>query len=193
MGNAILSSGVNFVRHVIGIAVRPYETYRRIVKEGSFWDILYIAIIVSFYFIVSSVEKTILLISATGLTFLFAVSLFRGVGQFFGGKGTWKELAIAWGYTLIPTVTWFWMTLLLYVLIPPPRTNSAMGVTFSIVYLLVSACLLFWKIILSYLALRFSLRLDLGKILLVCAIVLPILGLYSIAVYRMGIFRIPFI
>lgn len=193
------------MRNIVGVATRPYETYRRIVKEGSLWELVYIGITLSLYFIVASIVKTsffrpylltqqfIVLMSATILTFLFVVTLFRGVGKFVGAQGTWKELAVAWGYSLIPTVSWFWMTSLLFVIIPPPRTTSTLGITFSIVYLLISACLLLWKIILSYLALRFSLRLDLAKILLVCVVVLPVLGLFSIGMYYAGIFRVPFL
>jgi hypothetical protein len=205
MGNAIVSGGVYFIRHVIGIFSRPYETYRRIVKEGSLWELVYIAALLSLYFIVASIVKTslfrpylltrqfIVLMSATALTFIFVVSLFLVFGRLVGGNGTWRELALGWGYSLIPTVMWFWMTSLLFVLIPPPRTTSALGITFSVVYLLVSACLFFWKIILSYLALRFGLRLDLKKILILSMIVLPVLGIFSVGMYKAGIFRVPFI
>jgi hypothetical protein len=205
MGQILVKSGIMFGRNVWGIISRPYEAYRRIILHSSMGELIYVALALVLYFITASIVKTslfrpflmtrqfITLASATALTFLLVVSLFYVVGRWAGGKGEWRGLALGWGYSLIPTVTWFWMTSLLYVLLPPPRTESFQGVSFSIVYLLVSAVLLFWKIILSYLTLRFGLRLDLGKIVLVCGIVFPILGLYSFYMYRLGIFRVPFL
>jgi len=43
------------------------------------------------------------------------------------------------------------------------------------------------------LTLRFGLRLSLGKIIIVLALTVPVLGLYSYGMYRLGIFKIPFI
>ncbi|OGG30435.1 hypothetical protein A3A63_03000 [Candidatus Gottesmanbacteria bacterium RIFCSPLOWO2_01_FULL_46_9] len=205
MGNRLLVSGISFGRNCIGIVTRPYETYRRIVEHGSLLELAYIGVVLTMYFVVASIVKTsllwpflltrqfIVLTSATALTFLFVVALFRIAGNLVGAKGTLRGLALGWGYSLLPTLAWFWMTSLLYIFLPPPRTTSSQGVAFSIVYLLVSATLLFWKVILSYLALRFSLRLDLGKIILVCAMVFPVLGFYTLLMYRLGIFRVPFI
>jgi hypothetical protein len=205
MGQEMLTAGLSFARNCVGIITRPYETYRRLVQHGSLWELGYIAILLSLYFFVASIVKTslfrpflmtrqfIVLGSATGLTFLLVVALFVWVGRRVGAQGTFRQVALGWGYSLLPTLTWFWMTSLLYVLLPPPRTTSALGITFSIVYLLISATLLFWKVILSYLALRFGLRLDLGKILLVCSIVLPLLSAYSVLTYKLGIFRVPFL
>jgi hypothetical protein len=205
MEHSLVVSGIAFGRNCIGIITRPYETYRRIIEHGSWGELGYIGVVLSLYFMVASIVKTsmfrpflltrqfVLLTSATALTFLLVVTLFYVVGKIVGTKGIWKDVALGWGYSLIPTVTWFWMTSLLYIILPPPRTTNASGITFSIVYLLISGILLSWKIILSYLTLRFGLRLGLGKITIVCLIVLPILGLYSIFMYRIGIFRIPFL
>jgi hypothetical protein len=198
-------SGIAFGRNVWGIVMRPYETYRRIAHTGTLWEIVYIGICLAMYFATAAIVKTslfrpflmtrqfVLLGLAAMVTFLLVVFLFWQVGRLFGAKGRLKGFALGWGYTLVPTVVWFWMTSLLYVALPPPRTTSAPGILFSIVYLLISATLLFWKIMLSYLSLRFGLRLDFAKILIVCMIVLPILGVYSYGMYRLGIFRIPFI
>ena len=204
MDNKLLISGISFGRNCVGIITRPYEAYRRIVERGSVWELVYIGTLLTVYFVVASIVKTslfwpllltrqfIVLMSATALTFLFVVALFKLAGNAVGGKGTLRGVALGWGYSLLPTLAWFWMTSLLYVFLPPPRTTSLLGVSFSILYLLVSATLLFWKVILAYLALRFSLRLDLGRIILVCVMVFPVLGLYTLAMYRLGIFRVPF-
>ncbi len=201
----LTEAGIAFGRNMVGIITRPYEACRRIVSKGTLWELLYIGVMLIFYFAIAAIVKTslfrpflltrqfILLGAAATVTFLLSVSLFWQVGRWFGAKGNFRGFVLAWGYGLVPTLVWFWMTSLLFVVLPPPRTTSVLGIIFSIVYLLISATLFFWKIILSYLALRFGLRLDFAKIVVVCALVLPILGAYSVGMYRLGIFRIPFI
>jgi hypothetical protein len=201
----LAASGIAFGRNMVGIITRPYETCRRIVGKGTPWELVYIGVILIFYFATAAIVKTslfrpflltrqfVLLGAATAATFLLAVSLFWQVGRWFGAKGNFRGLMLGWGYSLVPTLVWFWMTSLLYIALPPPRTTGVLGIVFSIVYLFISATLLFWKIILSYLAIRFGMRLDFAKIVAVCAIVLPVLGAYSVGMNRLGIFRIPFI
>lgn len=115
------------------------------------------------------------------------------VGLLVGGTGKLRGLALLWGYSLIPTVIWFFVTSLLYIVLPPPRTSSVQGVLFSIFFLVFSITLFFWKATITYLTLRFGLRLDLSRILVVLVVTIPLLVLYSIGMFRLGIFRIPFI
>ena len=188
MGDLLFSAGISFGRTLVGIAMRPYETYRRIVGRASLWEMVYIAVLLSLYCVSARIQ-----IVPVVLTYCMTVGIFWWIGRMMGAKGKLQGFMMGWGYTLIPTLVWFWGTSILYVLVPPPRTTSPQGLLFSVLYLLFSATLLFWKVTLSYLALRFGLRLDLGKISVVCAIALPFLMLYSIGMYRLGIFRIPFI
>jgi hypothetical protein len=188
MSGLAIAAAISFGSTVLGIATRPYETYRRMVGRASSWEVVYLVVLLALYCVTARISLLSVL-----LTYVLAVSLFWAAGRWMGARGTWEGLFVGWGYTLIPTLVWFWVTSLLYVLIPPPRTTSVQGMVFSGLYLLFCATLLFWKIILSYLALRFGLKLDLAKIMLVSAIVLPILGAYSIVMYRLGVFRIPFI
>lgn len=194
-----------FVKNVIGLVTRPYETCRRIADHGEAAELLYVAILLTIYFAFASLVKVsafrpflltrqfIVLAAATGTTYMFAVSLFWIAGKLVGAHGKFRSFAVSWGYSLLATLTWFWATSLLYVILPPPRTTSTAGVAFSILFLVFSSTLLFWKATIAYLTLRFGLRLDLGKILLVCLFTFPFLGLYSVGMYRLGIFRIPFI
>jgi hypothetical protein len=115
------------------------------------------------------------------------------VGRLLGGVGNLSTLAVLWGYTLLPTTFWFLATSLLYLILPPPRTDSAAGVAFSIVYLVFSSMLLAWKVTLGYLTLRFGLKLDLARICGVIVAAAVVWGLYSLFMYRLGIFRIPFL
>jgi hypothetical protein len=196
---------VGFGRNIIGLITRPYETCRRIADHGGFGELVYVAILLAVYFAFASLVKVasfrpfllsrqfIVLASATGMTYLFAVALFWTAGKLVGAQGKLKSLAVLWGYSLLPTTFWFFVTSLLYVLLPPPRSTSVQGILFSVLFLVFSTTLLLWKMTIAYLSLRFGLRLDLRKILVILMIALPILGLYSYCLYRLGIFKIPFL
>ena len=201
----LVDAAIAFGRNFIGTIVRPYETYRRIVDRASAWELAYIGLLLALYFTLASLVKTatfrpflltkqfILLVSAAAITYVCVVGTVLFAASFVRHQGSGKRFAIAWAYTLLPTVLWFLITSLLYVLLPPPRTTSAAGILFSIVFLVFSATMFFWKMTLAYLALRFSLKLDLAKILVVSAISLPIIGLYSWAMFGLGIFKVPFL
>jgi len=205
MVHTIALAGISFGQNMVGIILRPYETYRRITREGTGWELVYIAGLLGLYFATATLIKNpsfrpflltrqfVVLASATGCTYCTVVGLMAAIGRLLKSQGKLRGLALGWAYSLFPTLVWFWITSLLYVLIPPPRTTSFLGIAFSIVYLLFSATILFWKIILSYLTVRFALRFDLKKIALTGAVVLPIMIVYSIGMYRLGIFRIPFL
>ena len=195
----------SFVRTVLGLVTRPYETVRSTVERENPFELVFVAILLSLYFALASLVKVaafrpflltrqfIVLAAATGVTYCLAVALFWTAGKLVGAQGKLKGLAVSWGYSLVPTLTWFLATSVLYVILPPPRTTSTAGILFSILFLVFSATLFFWKATIAYLTLRFGLRLDLGKILVVLAISLPILGFYSVGMYKLGIFRIPFL
>jgi hypothetical protein len=203
--DALISGLVTFSQNTVGIVFRPYETYRRITRRENVWELPFIALILAVYFAVASAVKTaafhpfilskqfVLIGSATGLTYIVMICLMFKSAQVLGGVGTLKRVALGWAYTLIPTLVWFMSTSVLYVILPPPRTTSAAGMAFSAAYLVFSAALFFWKTILMYLTLRFGMRLDLPKIAVIFVVVVPLMVLYSIGMYKLGIFRIPFI
>jgi len=189
----------------VGIITKPYEAYRRILNHGSLLELIPIAFILALYFSLVTLVKIaafrpfiltqqfIVLALAVFLTYTLTVLLLWAVSLLVHGRGTLKQLAIGWGYTLIPTVSWFFITSVLYVLFPPPRTSRPLGILFSVFYLVFSCVLFFWKITLSYLTLRFGMKLDLFKIAIVTTIVAPVLIFYSIGMYRLGIFKVPFL
>ncbi|MBI3956083.1 hypothetical protein HY339_02410 [Candidatus Gottesmanbacteria bacterium] len=185
MLDALLIAGVSFCRTAIGLVVRPYETYRRIIDRGSAWELVFIASLVA----VSAFRFVI----AAFATYAIVVAAVWVAGERIGGKGTLRGITLGWGYTLIPTSCWFLMTSLLYIVLPPPRTTSAAGIAFSVLFLVLSATLFFWKLTLGYLTLRFGLKLDLARILLVVSVVGPIMGAWSWGMYRLGIFKVPFV
>lgn len=195
----------SFLRNLVGLVTKPYETYRRIINHGSLWEGVPLAVFIASYLGIASIAKTAAFrpymltkqFVVLGVVVLVTYGLVTGllwiVGKMVGGKGEGKALALGWAYTLIPTTIWFLITSCLYVLFPPPRTDRPLGILFSILFLLFSSVLFFWKIILSYLTMRFSMRLDLVRICIVFCIVIPIIALYSIVMYKLGIFKIPFV
>lgn len=201
----LVLGGVAFGRHFLGIITHPYATYRRLVEKGSWWELVYIGLLLAFYFALASLIKTaafrpflltkhfaVLAAGAAG-SYLVVVTTWWLLMRLLRVQGQWRTLAVAWGYTLVPTVVWFLATSILYLLLPPPRTTRLEGVIFSILYLVFSAMLFYWKLTLAYLTLRFGMRLDLVRILAVWGVTLPVLATYSFLMYRWGIFKVPFL
>lgn len=188
MGNVLLTAGIAFGRTLVGITTRPYETYRCLVDRANPVELLFVFALVSAYAFFARIQ-----VAPVVLAYGIAAGLFWIAGRLLGARGALRGFAVGWSYTLVPTLIWFWGTSILYLFVPPPRTTNTAGILFSVFYLVFSATLLFWKITLAYLALRFGLKLDLAKISIACVVVLPILAAYSYWMYRLGIFRIPFI
>jgi hypothetical protein len=205
MSDQVVIAVYSFARNMVGLVTKPYETYRKIVNHGSRWELIPLAILIGSYLGIASVVKIaafrpyiltkqfVVLGTAVMITYGLVIGLLWIFGKIVGGKGELKTIALGWAYTLVPTTIWFLATSLLYVLIPPPRTGRPLGILFSVLFLLFSSVLFFWKIILSYLTLRFGMKLDLLRIGIVFCIVIPIVAMYSIAMYQLGIFKIPFV
>ncbi|MCX8009237.1 MAG: hypothetical protein N3A54_06105 [Patescibacteria group bacterium] len=197
--------GILFSKRLVGIIHAPYQTYRSVIEKGRIGELFYIFAICAVYFALASLVKVasfspllltkqfIVLVSGAFWGYCLTVILISIVTFLYNRKGSIRGIAVAWGYTLIPTVSWFFLTSLLYILFPPPRSQSFYGVLLSLVYLTLSAVLFFWKIELYYLTLRFGLRTDLIRIVLTTIFILPVLVLYSFCMYKLGIFRVPFL
>ncbi len=98
-----------------------------------------------------------------------------------------------WTYTLFPTLLWFYANLLLYYILPPPRTMSIFGKSFSIIFLAFSISLGIWKLILIYLSIRFSSRVQLPRIIYYFLLYLVVFMPFWILLYKLGVSRIPFV
>ncbi len=106
---------------------------------------------------------------------------------------TFNSFLFTFAYTLIPTLIWFSINSVLYAVLPPPRTLSLLGKGFSIVFICFSLTVLSWKIILEYLAIRFSTKFSFYPILYAFLLYLVIIIPYSLFLYSLGFFRIPFL
>lgn len=201
----IIISAVLFGQNIIGIVACPYETYRRIARNGKISELAYIGALLLCYFGLASfirvssfrpfllTKHVFLLFGTAAVSYCIITATLWFLSRIFGGRGFFKQFAIAWGYTLIPTTVWFFITSILYMILPPPRTERLLGILFSIVYLTVTSMLFLWKCTLCYLALRFGMKLDLQKIIAVAVLSTPFFVSYSLLMYRFGIFRVPFI
>jgi hypothetical protein len=202
---ALFVGAITFFQNAIGIVTRPYETSRRIAVRSRVFELPLLAVFLFAYFAVASLVKTAafrpylltrqFVVLCLGAGFLYAVAVIAiwQASKVVGGKGGLRRIAISWAYTLIPTAIWFLITSLLFVILPPPRTSSVQGIVFSILYLVLSTTLLFWKIILAYLAIRFSMKLDLLRIIGASLIASPFIIVASWCLYKLGIFRVPFL
>lgn len=197
---------VIFSRYVLGCINNPYITYRRLSdSKSSRSHIFFIFFLVFFYFTLTSLirsgirnpylltYKFNLLTGAFLLGFTGFVCLYYLSGILFQKNPSLKVLIVLWSYSLLPTVFWFFLTSLLYIVIPPPRTFSLLGKIFTIFFTACSIALAIWKAILYYLTLRFGLKFDLVRIIFTTMIIIPLIILYSFKMYQWGIFRIPFI
>jgi len=189
-----LVSFILFLRHSFGLIFTPYATMRKISIETKWSELLWILIVTILYFLITNAVRfwVIGLMGAVCiyLASIIFLSLLPAVGTY---TERLKRIVATWSYTLLPTFIWFYSTLLFYFIIPPPRTTSLLGKSFSIFYIAFSGSLLVWKLILMYLSIRFSLRVHLYRViyylLLYFAVSIPL----WILLYKWGVSRIPFV
>jgi len=202
----LVCSTVLLGRNVYGITHHPYATYRKLSQAPiDFRPSIIMGFLCILYFTFASLIRTgkhnpflltvqfTSLVTAAGVGFVLSVFLLQFLGRIVRSDVSWKRIAILWSYTLLPTLIWFSATSVLFILLPPPRTLSVSGKAYSVVYIAFSIAILFWKLILYYLTVRFSFRTGLLRIGMVSLAYIPAMSLFSYAMYRLGVFRIPFL
>ena len=223
MANWYMSLVYEVFRNLWGTVEHPYLTWKRVIREGNVWASGLLLVLLMAYFGVSepirwgsirwdglaiervTVESVQLLARISGLrmmagltTYLLMVVMMSFIGWLLIGRRTsWKSLVSkvykVWVYSYLPTWLWFAMTAGLFVILPPPRGNTILGLMFSVVYLSVSAALLVWKVLLFYLTMRLGVGLTAWQVFKAGIILVAFLVVYSQVMYLWGIFRIPFI
>ena len=189
-----ITSFTIFIRRIVGLIFTPYSTMRKISIEKGWQDCIWIAVMTILYFYITNTVRFWM----NG--FLGAAGLYLGSILFlllFPSPDKVKEKCIkiikTWSYTLVPTLIWFYSTLIFYFLVPPPRTASLLGQVFSVFYIAFSISLLAWKLILVYLSIRFSLRAHIYRVIYYVLIYLAFSIPLWIFLYKSGISRIPFV
>lgn len=200
-----LKSIILFFQNSYGTIVSPYKTYRRLATSRHFEQLLPLGALVVLYFWWGSAVRVgirhpfilaknwVVTASVAGVTFVLTLVGIYITTKALRGSGRLKNLILPWSYSLLPTLVWFYINSFSFFILPPPRYPTLAGKLFSFLFIVGSLVLFFWKGILYYLTLRFGMRLDLWRILVASAIVFPAGILYSLLMYKLGIFRIPFI
>ncbi len=193
-----ISSLVIIFRRYLSLVFTPYKTMRKISLEEDWLQVYIVAGFITLYFYVRSFWIKLpfapwLYILLFILDFAFTVVFFYLIGFILNKQTSWNSLIFTLSYSLYPTITWFLANSIFYILIPPPRTFSLLGRAFSIFFLTFSLSLLFWKIILVYLAIRFSTKLNFFSILYLILLYLLFFIPLLYAMYLFGFTLIPFI
>ena len=171
---------------------------RKISQENDYWQIALIFFFVFLYFKFiyylrpNPYPATFIFIIFI-LNFCLTVLFFYLLNSRVNRNIKLSSFIFTFTYSLFPTLIWFIANSFLYLLIPPPRTLSILGRVFSIFFISFSVSLLIWKIILVYLAIRFSSKLNFYRIIYSIFLYLCLLLPYSVFLYQLKIFRIPFI
>ncbi len=197
LSNFFASSLIVF-RRFFNLIFVPYKAMRKISLEEDYKQPFIIFFVIFLYFQIANKIRAytispILTFLVFLLNFFLMTLFFYFLGKVLNRETRYKNLFFTFSYGLLPTLTWFITSSLFYFLLPPPRTTSILGTGFSIFFITFSLSLLFWKLLLSYLALRFSLKLSFYKIIYVVLLFLSWFVPYSILLYYLRIFRVPFI
>lgn len=200
------SSFLVMINYINGLIFTPYKTIRKIAKENDWFQIGYIFFLVYIYFIYANIirsktlhpfiisAKTSINISFFILLFFLTVSHFYLAAKIFIDKKTkFQKYLFTFFYSLIPTLIWFFTTSTLYWLFPPPRSTSILGLILSSIFIIFSVTLLFWKINLFYLSIRFSSKANFYQIIIMIIGFLFWFIPISYWLYQIKVFRIPFI
>lgn len=194
----LLASSIIVLQRFVLLIFTPYKTMRKISQEKDYTQLIIIIFFVFLYFQIANKAKQLFLPSIMpplvfAIHFYLTILFFYGVSKLYNSTVKIREFIFTLTYTLLPTLIWFTSNSILYRFLPPPRSISLLGKTFSIFFISYSVSLLCWKLILFYLAIRFASKLNFFKILYMIILYVCIFIPYSLFLYNVGIFRIPFI
>ncbi len=198
--SGFIASFIFFVRRVIYLIVSPYKTMRDIAQDDDMMQVLFIFLCIGVYFYFANNLRNYphepwILFFMTVFHYLLTVTYFA-LFMILSTKQHRVKIApfmLLFSYALIPTLVWFITNSVLYALIPPPRTPSFLGKGFSLVYVSFSIGILFWKIMVTYLAIRFATGFRFFRIVYSMILYLIAVIPYSILLYSLQFFRIPFL
>jgi len=198
-----LTAFVIVIKRFFLLILYPYKIMRKISLEKDHYQLLIITGLVFLYFkfiyfLRDKPYPATLVFFLFLFNFLLTVSFFYLFNKFFYSDQNKKETSFSsfiftFSYSLFPTLIWFLSTSVLYIFLPPPRTLSFLGKGFSIFFIAFSLSLLAWKLILVYLAVRFSSKQNFFKIFYMMVLYLIWFIPYSIFLYHFKLFRVPFI
>lgn len=193
-----LTSFVFVWRYFFLLIFYPHRAMRKIGKERDLNQVFIIFLTVFVYlkfayFLKSQPYPATFLFLIFLLTFFLTVFFFYFISKFFSSNIKLSPFIFTFSYAIFPSLLWYATNSLLYLILPPPRTTSVLGVSFSIFYLSYSVSLFIWKIMLVYLALRFSTAFSFWRIIYFLLLYLLVFFPYFFLLSAFGIFYIPLI
>jgi hypothetical protein len=197
----LLSSFLLVFNRFVGLILNPYKTMRKVsIEKDSYQPAVIIGIIFLYfkfvYYLRDKVYPATLIYLLFIINFLLTISFFYLLSRLFSKNKkeiTFHSFFFTFSYSLLPTLIWFLTTSILYIFITPPRSFSILGKGFSIFFTAYSLSILIWKLILMYLAIRFSSKQNFFRIIYMMILYLIWFVPYSILLYHFRLFRIPFI
>jgi hypothetical protein len=185
-------------RRFILLIFTPYKTMRKISLEKDNAQIYIIFGFVFLYFYLSSflrdsVYGPILIFLIFIGQFLLTALFFYLTTRSFDKKITFRSLIFTLTYSLLPTIIWFFSNSLFYYFLPPPRRFTLGGKFFSVFFIAFSISLIVWKAILFFLSIRFASKQETYRVFYLILLYLCLFAPFSILLYQLKIFRIPFI
>ncbi len=173
----------------IGLVVRPYKTMRLIATHGDRGQLVLIWSASCMYFLLTHPARIVIFALHTSWIWIVLELLHR---RYTGTKLPLLNTFTLFAYALLPTQIWFITNYMLSYLLPPPRTMSVAGQAFSILFVGFSISLLLWKIILVYLAVRYSLRQPFYRVVYTIVLCMPGIVAISYIAYVLGISKVPY-
>lgn len=191
----LISSFIIFARTLTGLLINPYKTVRTQSISGTFSHGIILCFMSLFYFTLAKPTISEIVLATVSTLILYTLTI---IGfSILPGDGTLydrlKRYAATWVLSYVPTLIWFYASFYLFLLFPPPRTESMQGVALSVLFLAFSLSLLAWKGILVYLSIRFSSRVQLYRVLYYVFLYLAVSIPVWILLYNLHIFRVPFV
>jgi len=200
----------NFGKNIYGIIQKPHAKFIDLAKTASLWQTVFIWFLIFWALLWAGAVKVgvfrnpmfyAIQISKfyfiSLLSFLIICLLIYYLGRIFrvtkNSFAELKKIIILWSFSMVPTVVWFMGISFLFFIFPPPRSFSLQGYTLSALLIGFSTILFYWKLLLYYLTLRIGFKITWKKIITISIVFFPVVFLYSLILYKAGIFRVPFI
>lgn len=185
-------------RYLFFLIFYPHRAMRKIVQEKDVNQIFIIFLFVFLYFKFAYYLKdkpypATFLFLVFILSFFLTVFFFYGLTRLFNKKAKLGSFIFTFAYSLFPTLLWYGSNSILFIILPPPRTTSILGLSFSIFYLIFSISVFIWKIMLNYLALRFATGFSFWRILYFLLLYLSVFFPYFFLLSFFRLFFIPMI
>lgn len=186
-------------KRTLFLAFQPYKTMRSISQHTQTTELGIIYLFIAAYFHWAHMVRPffyppLFLFFLVGVITYLSVVFYSRLAAIIGSKQTdLMPYVNTLSYAFVPTLLWFTGNSFLYVILPPPRTLSANGKLFSIVFVTLSVSMLLWKVMVWYLALRFSTRFKATRVIYLMLLYLCLLMPYMVGMYYLGVFRVPFV